>query len=417
MKRIISMSMLYLAVFALLPFQFVWSIAKAEERVELANGVYQVELSFLLLEVSEHEELFSRNATLTVQDGQYTLSVPMKYETIITSISAKQQGENILSLLDRTENLVQFDMKDVKQKIVLDGTIKIPLDEKTISFSEEIVINIDSLPQEELPETSQPTPPLVEQDDQKPAIEDKQEHHFFNYILLTDGKEEPSIMNTYVNPIMKIVKIDDRFYAQMEILKSSWITGLTVEQQGEMIEPAQLSLVDNTRIVQFEVKDFHKKFNIWVKVDIRELTYHHDYYVQLQFDEHQVATFLGESLSPIPIKPSETKKPVENKPSQQSQLVKPKENTKQSVVKPAVAQVEEILTFDRTVDGALEEERPLDEPVLDKTVVEKQNMSNAGLQVEPVNKLKISMLVLVCILSGILLIRRFKNGKKDLINE
>lgn len=109
-------------------------------------------------------------------------------------------------------------------------------------------------------------------------------------------------MNTYVNPVAKIVEKNGSYYAQMTILKSSWVTSLTVEQQGEQVAPTLVSINDNERIVEFAVVDFQRPLRMWVQVDIPEIAYHHQYFVDLQFDEQQVAQIVGKPIEAVPPK-------------------------------------------------------------------------------------------------------------------
>jgi len=435
MNRIAFMLTIILAIFVVLPSHFVWLIAKAGESPTITDGVYQVELSFLSLEAVEHEGLFSEKAMLTVAKGQYTLSVPMKYENLLTAVTVKQQVGSIPFRIDKAENLVQFDVKNLQQAIVMEGVIEKPLEEISTPFSEQITIHTKGLPpiEEILP------PPIIEpsekEEPSKPIVEEKVKETFIDYVLLVDGTDAPSIMNTYVDPLLKIIKKDNKYYAQMKILKSSWLTGLTVEQQGKMIVPKTISLIDNHRLIQFEVENFEKMVRLWVQVDIPELTYHHQYYVQLQLDEEQFLTFSGETLKPGTAKPEATKpettkqnktpdkgiqkplpKPIQ-KPVQQEAIPKPEKYLSEKMTKPTILSPEEILVFDRTLDEAIEHEDEAAEQETNEVEEVKQDASNDTIQLAPLDKMKIGLLVTVCILSGILLVRRIKKAKKSSVDE
>lgn len=60
---------------------------------------------------------------------------------------------------------------------------------------------------------------------------------------------------------------------------------------GQQVEPKLISLKDNVRIIEFEIEDLQQPLRMWVKVDILELSYHHQYFVHLNFDQQQVAKF------------------------------------------------------------------------------------------------------------------------------
>ncbi|UZN00200.1 NEAT domain-containing protein [Lysinibacillus sp. MHQ-1] len=88
------------------------------------------------------------------------------------------------------------------------------------------------------------------------------------------------------------MKKGGRYYAQMTILQSAWVTGLQIDDKGNQIEPKQVSLLDNVRMVEFEVEDLTQPLRMWVKIDIPDISYHHQYYVQLVFNQKQVSLLL-----------------------------------------------------------------------------------------------------------------------------
>ena len=447
MKRIIEKTMLILIVVTLLPLQFTGSFSKAEELIGIENGNYEVELSFLLAGNDEQETLFDTHATLRVNDGRFTLLVPIKPEEMLITLNAKQQDESIPVVLNLDEKRAQFELKNLHQNIIVEGTAKSTTDEQIVSFTKEFKIESESLPKEE-PEIEKPTPkpeptpepekpeipipPVIEdEEEERPEPENPLKYKEINYILLTDGKKEPSIMNTYVNPIMKVTKKKSGFDAQMEILKSSWITGLKIEQNGKLVEPKEISLVDNTRVIQFEVKDLYEKVRLWVKVDIPEISYAHEYFVELLFDQEQANGFedsnsndkteVEESVNHPIKKPAQTNpnqlqssvvKKAPSKSFQSPTLPQQKPPISKGISKPVVAASDEQLTFDRTLDEMIEDEDTVVEESQDEIEVT-QPVNQVNEEKTPFDKVKIGVLISLILLSGVLLIRRFKNRKKD----
>lgn len=414
MNRIAFMLTVILAIYVIIPSQYVWTEAKAEQTDKIIDGIYQVELSFLSLAAVEHEDVFSQTATLTVHEGQYTLSVPIKHEDLKSIETIKVQDESIPFELDRTENLVQVDVKSILKAIVIDGTIQSETEEM-ISFSQKLTVVPTSLPPIE-----KLTPPIIE------PVEEVS----LNYVLWTEDVDEPSMMNTYVDPVINISEKNDTYYADMKIVKSSWVTKLTVETHSEFKEPETISLKDNIRKIRFEVTDLEKIIRMSVKVHIPEIEYEHQYVVRLKFDERQVASYLGkkiiekeiESIDEItpeeiemPKQPSVIEKPIK----EQQKIVKkpilpPKETpTATEVVKNALS--EALLSFDRTLDKEIEEE-PIKQLVEQDT--KKIDEANAEVQqteekIAQLDKMKVALLVIVLALSAILFIRRIKGKEKD----
>ncbi|WP_053584571.1 NEAT domain-containing protein [Lysinibacillus contaminans] len=407
-------------IFMVFTSQFLWINAQAEEGFVIKNGDYQVELSFPSLEGEQQESFFNKEATLSVKNGLYQLSLQMIYPDIITDIQIMQLEKTLSYMFDKNENLVQFDMNNLTQPITISGSVMLPFDEEAISFTEQLMLNMDSLKLiEEIP------PSISEEETPIDQVERPKKEWSLDYLLLVDGKSEPSTMNTYVNPTAKIIKQDDKYYAQMTILKSAWITSFTVEQQGEQLEPKLISLIDNVRVVQFEVADFEELQRIWVKVDIPELDYHHQYFVDLQFDKEQVAKFLEKSFEvENPEQPKE-----ENTPRPPEQVIE-KEITNDmaiAVKRPATVSSNispdlvfngtpkgDTLAFDRTLDEGKEEavEEIGGEDITAETNVEQAITDDTEQQLAQLDKVKIGLLVAICVLSGLMLVRRIKNAKQ-----
>lgn len=421
-------------ILLMFPPPFVWLQAKAEESV-LENGSYQVELSFSSLDGGK-ANIFSELAIIDVKNGQYSLNLTINQPLSIRDIHIEQR-ENELSSNVQTENLVQFDVKDLFQPITIKGKMALSSSEEYFTFSQELQLQLTTLsiigPKDEevIPENDSKESPSE-------AIYDKE--WSMNYVLLVDGKNEQSIMNTYVNPVANIKEKNGKYYARMTILKSNWITGLTVDQQGNQVEPKLISLVDNTRIVEFEISNFEKPIRMWVKVDIPDISYHHQYFVNLKFNQQQVAKLLNKPSTKEPSKQVASEKPpVIVKEEVKKAPVIVKEGMKKAPVvtqhETAVKQPqtsgplpsfqptltvpkEERLAFDRTLDAPIEDEEDVKKvDVKEETSKKITKDSKVDQQLARLNIVKIVLLVVTCLLSGLLLVRRFKNSRKDVTKQ
>lgn len=418
---IIKKHVYILAVFAVLLLVLPPSIflqAKAEN-LGIIDGSYQVELSFSPIEGFE-ENLFKHKATLTVKDGQYQLALALEQPYSVRDIHIEQLG-NEISWTQDIENLVQFDVLALQDPIVIKGNVELAAEESYFSFTQELRIEMAGLtptvPQEE--NKTDETENLV-------VEETKGQEWAVDYVLLADGKNEPSIMNNYVNPIAKVIEKDGRYYAQMTILQSAWVTGLQVDYKGNQIEPKQVSLLDNVRIVEFEVEDLTQPLRMWVKIDIPDISYHHQYFVQLAFNQKQIALLLHKPINKKPTtqvvrdKSVDTVKEQVQKP--QVQTSKKNVSSKATQTLPAIQSPlliprEEKLTFDRTLDEPTDE--TLDETLEDSKTVEETTdnkvvkKTTAEQPIEPLNILKIIGLIVICLVSGWLLIKRIRKTKNE----
>lgn len=395
--------LLLLLISAWLPFHSV----TANERKEVVNDVYQVELSFLSHEAEDTNVLFTKQATLTVKEDRYTLSIAAKNDHILTQITAVQQGIKTSTRLDRAENLVQFDIEDVQHKIELTGTYRLPKEHALQSFSYEVLIEEQSLPAFD---HVQPVKSIQSGDDT------------IHYRLLSDGK--PSAMNEYVNPVLRIVTRDNQYFAQLEIIQPSKVKGFTVEQQGNLVEPKVISQ-NKSRIVEFEVEDFQKGTRIWMKVKESENSHVQEEFLQIAYSQQQIAKYLSKVPSnnkAISSLTKRTEQPEKNTtPTKQTTNEKEKKIEKSTVEKvqkqdelpPLLPEVQ--LEFDRTVDDVKEEPaevvtqvasepQELEPPVQDKQTI-------------PFDIMKMGILFTLCSLSGVLLIRRLLKKNHVMRNE
>ncbi|CAM5550753.1 NEAT domain-containing protein OS=Lysinibacillus sphaericus OX=1421 GN=LS41612_19165 PE=4 SV=1 [Lysinibacillus sphaericus] len=120
-------------------------------------------------------------------------------------------------------------MKDLKEPIRIKGLVASELEQESRPFAQEFQIRVKA-PSEEIEQNTEIAESVPEKE------------WSIDYILYVDGKKEPSIMNTYVNPVAKIIEKNGSYFAQMTILKSSWVTSLTVEQLGEQVAPTLVSI-------------------------------------------------------------------------------------------------------------------------------------------------------------------------------
>ncbi|AXI00634.1 hypothetical protein DV702_13430 [Sporosarcina sp. PTS2304] len=399
MKRIVFLCTCLLVISTLLPSTF---ISYANER-SIADGVYQVELSFLSEEVAGQGVLFDKKAVLTVREGRQLVAVKIKPGHVMTSVAVTQQGENMSTSLRTAESLVQFDIKSTKQKFVLAGTYKKPTDNKEVVFSQILMMNENSLP------ATQPIPSASDESDKLQHLDR------VSFTLLTYGTEERSVMNEYVEPYMKIFKRGNRYYAHMQITKSAWITDITVEQKGEMMEPKVVSHEEPLKTIEFEIEDFQKKSKLWVEVNLPELTYSYNYFVDLSFDQAQVKPYITQSGQAVQsqAKSSMAKRSEEPaKPLRPARVTKPVEKEDIPVETIPEAAPEENLEFDRTLDEVVKEEpteiaQVASEPVQEEIAAEQTDELKISMDV-----MKVMILTSLCGVSAVLFIRRLISRRK-----
>lgn len=394
-------------IFMAFSSQLICEKAFAQEYSSIEDGNYQVELSFSSFEGEQQESIFSKEATLIVKNGLYQLTLTTIYPKNIKDVQIQQLGKEWPATLNQTENLVQFDIADATSPFIINGSFLLPDEENAISFTEHLTILIDSLTKK------------VADVEEKTEVEQSKREWTLDYLLLEDGQNKPSIMNTYVNPTAKIIEIAGKYTMQLTILKPHWVTRITMEQDGEQLEPTIISHVEDKKVVQFDIKEIETLQRLYVQVDIPELAYHHQYFVNLQFNQEQIADYFGEILKienpALPeieelsqgSTPAKITVPIQeiNTPALQSIPIN----------KPILTLPEEPrLAFDRTLDEEIDviTEEAQQEQIIEETVESMPMTDDSKSKFERLDQLKILFLLAICLLSGFMFVRRLKKAKQ-----
>lgn len=150
--------------------------AQAEVDRSLGNGSYQVELSFSSLDGIEQNRFFNEEATLNVKNGKYTLSMTINHPYILQEVHIEQTEKTFSSILKWTENLVQFDVKDLKEPIMIKGLLASESEEDSFQFAQELRIILKA---------------PIEENEQGTIIEETtpEKEWSIDYILYVDGKK------------------------------------------------------------------------------------------------------------------------------------------------------------------------------------------------------------------------------------
>ncbi|UED81695.1 NEAT domain-containing protein [Lysinibacillus sp. CD3-6] len=111
-----------------------------------------------------------------------------------------------------------------------------------------------------------------------------------------------SMMDQYVIKPAYVVKSGSSYQVQLTLKNSSWITGFTVNGST----PTTISDANDVRVVQFTLPNLADRYDAWVKVDIEDIKYHHNYNIYLQFNEGSLSKISDSSTFPITSGPIDT---------------------------------------------------------------------------------------------------------------
>lgn len=107
-----------------------------------------------------------------------------------------------------------------------------------------------------------------------------------DFKVLKDGTDEGSAADQYVQKPAKVTVEDGVGYAEVTLLKSSWIIAFEVEQDGKLQTAPVVGQDEaaDTRTVKFRIDDIRAKINARFVVEVPAMNYKGEHSVQLLFD-------------------------------------------------------------------------------------------------------------------------------------
>ena len=311
--------------------------------LNLEDGNYTIDFEALHAEedkVSGMARYIDKPASLSVTGDKSLLTLTINNDKTVTGFQVENNGElnqEIAKKINKEANTREITFEIDNMASVVNAQVQYtagghngdqPL---RLSFEKDSIQVVK--PKEETKENPKDkVDPIIDPkrlDDGKYSI---------NFKVLENNTNNTSIMDDYVvSPGVLTVKDGNQFIA-ITLTSSSWITDFQVESDDKFTIPKELSAdsEENTRVVEFEVKDLFKKMNAKVSLDIPEHNYKTTHDVQFAFDTDSIEFLKG------------GQPPVE-KVDKTEPKTKPKNNPAKS------DENEEILGFDRDADATSNE--------------------------------------------------------------
>ncbi|ARF17471.1 heme uptake protein IsdC [Sporosarcina ureae] len=120
-----------------------------------------------------------------------------------------------------------------------------------------------------------------------------------NYQINQPDSTNASIANDYFQKPALVTVTNGSAVVQLTLKNSSWITKFEPAGGAEVVNE---DLKADTRVVEFSVSDISKPVKIPMKVDVEHINYHHEYTVDLVFEDKSAVT-------PPAVKPPATTTP------------------------------------------------------------------------------------------------------------
>ncbi|WP_245613699.1 NEAT domain-containing protein [Alkalihalobacterium bogoriense] len=231
--------------------------------IELEDGLYSLGFKAIHSEtdaISATDRYFTKPATLNVENGKHIVSFEINDSLTITALQVEHQGEfKDAQVVSRNEEkntrVVQFEVDDVTEKARGKVSMVVGSYSATRDFRFEFYPeDAEKLPNPQPEQPSEPEPQPTE-----PELEEG----FYSLDFKAIHAETDAISGTdsyFTKPATVRVENGTNIVS-FEINRSSTITGLQVEYQGEFKDVIVVSQNKelNTRVVQFEVEDLTKK--------------------------------------------------------------------------------------------------------------------------------------------------------------
>ncbi|WP_141502547.1 NEAT domain-containing protein [Paenibacillus luteus] len=109
--------------------------------------------------------------------------------------------------------------------------------------------------------------------------------------ILKYGTDENSVMQDYIIPTAKLHVSGGNKRIHLTLKQDKQITGLMFN--GANVNVENRNADKNTRVVSFPVSDLSKVMDGWVKIDWPEMSYNHEYNIQIQFNEASISPLSG----------------------------------------------------------------------------------------------------------------------------
>lgn len=118
------------------------------------------------------------------------------------------------------------------------------------------------------------------------------------YTVYQNGTDSASIANDYFDKPATVIVNNGTYTVQLQMNHSAWITGFNA---GTANTAVSANPAADTRIVQFQTTSLANKVNAQIKVDIdnESLNYHHQYTIQIGFNQQSAKLIAAAKSEPV----------------------------------------------------------------------------------------------------------------------
>ncbi|MFJ7667327.1 NEAT domain-containing protein [Lysinibacillus sp. NPDC097195] len=234
---------------------------------------------------------FLQTAKTVFEDNKYKVTLSLNTHNKLQEFIVKQNGRELAKWSNKMASIGPVAMKSTAS-LSFEANSLDNLVFEAVTADKKISANViattkDGAPVATLPITSGGTSGFPTQSTNGLYTVD--------YTFIRGSGSGTSMMDQYVVKPAYVVKEGSSYQVQLTLKNSSWITGFSVNG----VTPITISDANDLRVVQFAIPSLAERHNAWVKVDIEDIAYHHNYNIFLQFNEASLSKISDSTTFPI----------------------------------------------------------------------------------------------------------------------
>ncbi|WP_409368755.1 NEAT domain-containing protein [Lysinibacillus sp. 38-6] len=256
---------------------------------------------------------FLQTAKSVFEDNKYKVTLSLNTHNKLQAFIVKQNGIELAKWSNKMASLGSVAMQKTAALTFESNTLD-NLVFEAVTADSKITANVIATKKDGAPVS---TLPMTGGGTAGSATQSTNGLYTVDYSFIRGSGSGISMMDQYVVKPAYVVRDGSSYQVQLTLKNSSWITGFTVNG----VTPTTISDANDLRVVQFEIPSLAELLNAWVKVDIEDINYHHNYNIFLQFNEASMSKISDSTTFPI------TGGPINSNPPKNKELPK-KDETK-----------------------------------------------------------------------------------------
>jgi len=240
---------------------------------------------------------FLQTAKTVFEDNKYKVTLSLNIQNKLQEFIVKQNGRELAKWSNKMASLVPVAMNKTASLSFEANTLD-NLVFEAVTADKKISTNVIATTKDGAPVSKITNPitlPITGGGTSGGPTQSTNGLYTADYTFIRGSGSGTSMMDQYVIKPAYVVRNGSSYQVQLTLKNSSWITGFTVNG----VTPTTISDVNDVRVVQFSLPSLAERHNAWVKVDIDDLNYHHNYNIFLQFNEASLSKISDSTTFPI----------------------------------------------------------------------------------------------------------------------